>query len=171
MKKSNQNTLSKQQIMLLSVAFIFSLKADSVVTVAMAALRELGGGLSHISSPLQLYYAATDARVMQSLYTGKPVLVPALEALTGIVKLQYAHSYFPFPPEDSVAKLLRLYRGEITEGEDVAQGPIQRRYGLGTLVVHTAGVLSTAVSLPGLPHERALAMRDAIRAQIREEPA
>jgi len=53
---------------------------------------------------------------------------------------------------------------------DVAQGPIQRRYGLGTLVVHTAGVLSTSVSLPGLPHERALAMRDAIRAQIRDDP-
>lgn len=53
---------------------------------------------------------------------------------------------------------------------DVAQGPIQRRYGLGTLVVHTAGVLSTAVSLPGLLHDDALAMRDAIRAQIRDDP-
>ena len=54
---------------------------------------------------------------------------------------------------------------------DVQQGPLQRRWKLGTLVVHTAGVASTNVPLPGLAYDQALAMRDAIRAQIREEPA
>ena len=43
---------------------------------------------------------------------------------------------------------------------DVAQGPLQRRYGLATLVVHTAGNASAEVELPGLTHEIALRIRD-----------
>lgn len=43
---------------------------------------------------------------------------------------------------------------------DVAQGPLQRRYGLATLVVHTAGNTSAEVELPGLTHEIALRIRD-----------
>ena len=43
---------------------------------------------------------------------------------------------------------------------DVAQGPLQRRYGLATLVVHTAGNNSAEVELPGLTHEIALRIRD-----------
>jgi membrane protein YdbS with pleckstrin-like domain len=47
---------------------------------------------------------------------------------------------------------------------DVAQGPIQRRYGLGTLVLHTAGSADASVPLAGLSHERALALRDDLAA-------
>ena len=43
---------------------------------------------------------------------------------------------------------------------DVVQGPIQRRYGLGKLVIHTAGTQDASVSLSGLPHDKALAIRD-----------
>jgi membrane protein YdbS with pleckstrin-like domain len=43
---------------------------------------------------------------------------------------------------------------------DVSQGPLQRRHGLATLVVHTAGSESAEVQLPGLPHDRALLIRD-----------
>lgn len=43
---------------------------------------------------------------------------------------------------------------------DVAQGPLQRRFGLATLIVHTAGNDSAVVELPGLTHETALAIRD-----------
>ena len=43
---------------------------------------------------------------------------------------------------------------------DVTQGPVQRRFGLGTLVVHTAGTMSATVQLEGLGHETALALRD-----------
>ena len=52
---------------------------------------------------------------------------------------------------------------------DVAQGPVQRRYGLATLILHTAGTQSAAVALPGLSHADAEAMRDRIRAKIRED--
>ena len=43
---------------------------------------------------------------------------------------------------------------------DVSQGPLQRRYGLATLIVHTAGTEHAQVALPGLPHDVALRIRD-----------
>ena len=52
---------------------------------------------------------------------------------------------------------------------DVAQGPIERHYDLATLILHTAGTHNSSVSLPGLTHETAIAMREAIRAHVRRE--
>jgi membrane protein YdbS with pleckstrin-like domain len=43
---------------------------------------------------------------------------------------------------------------------DVSQGPIERRYGLGTLTIYTAGTEYARVDLGGLAHARALAIRD-----------
>ncbi len=42
---------------------------------------------------------------------------------------------------------------------DVAQGPLDRRYGLGKLVIYTAGTDHAKVVLEGLEHERALRIR------------
>jgi len=52
---------------------------------------------------------------------------------------------------------------------DVAQGPIQRPFGLATLILHTAGTHGASVPLPGLLHGDAEAMRDRIRAKIRQD--
>jgi membrane protein YdbS with pleckstrin-like domain len=43
---------------------------------------------------------------------------------------------------------------------DVTQGPIDRRYGLGMLVIYTAGTDHAKVELDGLEHGRALAIRE-----------
>jgi membrane protein YdbS with pleckstrin-like domain len=43
---------------------------------------------------------------------------------------------------------------------DVSQGPFERRFGLGTLVVYTAGTEHAKVELGGLEHGRALAIRE-----------
>jgi membrane protein YdbS with pleckstrin-like domain len=51
---------------------------------------------------------------------------------------------------------------------DVSQGPLERRFGVGTLVIHTAGTEDAVVSLAGLAHETALAIRDHLLP--REEP-
>jgi membrane protein YdbS with pleckstrin-like domain len=45
---------------------------------------------------------------------------------------------------------------------DVSQGPLQRRYRVATLSLYTAGSRYTRVVLDGLPHEEALALRDAL---------
>ena len=52
---------------------------------------------------------------------------------------------------------------------DIVRGPLQRRYGLGTLVLHTAGTRSAAIMLPGLESGEAERMRDHVRARIRED--
>jgi hypothetical protein len=52
---------------------------------------------------------------------------------------------------------------------DVVQGPLQRRFGVGSLVLHTAGTRSAAVLLPGLAAAEAERMRDHIRGKIRED--
>lgn len=52
---------------------------------------------------------------------------------------------------------------------DVAQGPLQRMLGLATLVLNTAGTRGAAVHLPGLLHAQAEALRDHIRAKIRQD--
>ncbi|MEL7060432.1 MAG: PH domain-containing protein [Acidobacteriota bacterium] len=45
---------------------------------------------------------------------------------------------------------------------DVSQGPIERRFGLATLTVYTAGTQHASVPLAGLEHEQALAVRDVL---------
>ena len=48
---------------------------------------------------------------------------------------------------------------------DVSQGPLERRYGVGTLKLYTAGSRHTKIELPGLNHEEAIALRDALLAK------
>ena len=43
---------------------------------------------------------------------------------------------------------------------DVSQGPLERRLGLGTLVIYTAGTDHAKVDLPGLDHSTALRIRE-----------
>jgi uncharacterized protein len=43
---------------------------------------------------------------------------------------------------------------------DVSQGPLERRWGLGTLVIYTAGTDHARVTLAGLEHSRALRIRE-----------
>ena len=45
---------------------------------------------------------------------------------------------------------------------DVSQGPLQRQFGLGTLIVHTAGTQNSSVELDGLAHGLAVELRDQI---------
>ncbi|ABC64811.1 PH domain-containing protein [Erythrobacter litoralis] len=52
---------------------------------------------------------------------------------------------------------------------DVDRGPLERYFDLATLTLHTAGSHNASVNLPGLQHERALAMREEIRAHIKRE--
>lgn len=45
---------------------------------------------------------------------------------------------------------------------DLQRGPLERRFGLATLALHTAGTQQQAISLSGLALERAHALRDAL---------
>jgi membrane protein YdbS with pleckstrin-like domain len=62
----------------------------------------------------------------------------------------------------------RLWRKEIlvprsrVQHLDIERGPIERQYGLASLVVHTAGTRHHALRIPGLPDEDAVTLRDAL---------
>lgn len=48
---------------------------------------------------------------------------------------------------------------------DIQRGPLERAFGLSTLVVHTAGTRNSAVSVSGLDHAEAERLRDALAAR------
>lgn len=74
---------------------------------------------------------------------------------------------------------LRVRRGRIWRTEvlvprarvqhlDIERGPIERRYGLATLIVHTAGTRMNALRQPGFDEDTAARLRDALVPKIRE---
>jgi len=48
---------------------------------------------------------------------------------------------------------------------DVSQGPLQRKFELGTLTIHTVGTQNASVALEGLAHTTAIELRDKLVAQ------
>lgn len=52
---------------------------------------------------------------------------------------------------------------------DIAQGLLERRYGVCRLILHTAGTMHNQVILPGLTRDTAEGLRDEIRARIRDD--
>jgi uncharacterized protein len=60
-----------------------------------------------------------------------------------------------------VRRVINVPRSRV-QHTDVTQGPIERRYGLGTLIVYTAGTHHAMVDLPGLDYETALWARDSL---------
>ena len=74
---------------------------------------------------------------------------------------------------------LRVRRGRFWRSEtlvprarvqhlDIERGPIERRFGLATLVVHTAGTRLNALRQPGFDEDSAMRLRDALVPQQRE---
>ena len=131
------------------------------------------------------------ALVGVALFVGATIAEVAIPGWTGVVWLPavlviaYLVFYLPMRRYATrgyslVEERLRVVRGVLFHSDtivpfgrvqhiDVDQGPIERGFGLATLTVHTAGSHNASVSLPGLAHETALAMREDIRAAIRRD--
>lgn len=56
-------------------------------------------------------------------------------------------------------KVMNVPRSRV-QHTDVSQGPLERRFGLGTLVIYTAGTDHARIDLKGLDHGTALSIRD-----------
>jgi uncharacterized protein len=52
---------------------------------------------------------------------------------------------------------------------DVSQGPLQRRYGIATLKLYTAGSRFTRIELPGLEHAVAVSLGDRLQRQTHDD--
>jgi len=77
---------------------------------------------------------------------------------------------------------LRIRRGLIWRTEisvpysriqhtDVSRGPVERWFGLSTLIVHTAGTENASISLDGLPAPRAYRIRDLLLTEVETDDA
>jgi membrane protein YdbS with pleckstrin-like domain len=64
---------------------------------------------------------------------------------------------------DTVVPLVRV------QHIDVTRGPLEKMFGVSTLVVHTAGTHNSIVTLPGLAPARAAEIRDIIREHVRTD--
>ncbi len=81
-------------------------------------------------------------------------------------QIQYRHASYRVDPQGIEIARGVVWRSIIhvpvsrVQHTDVSQGPLQRRYGLGTLTIYTAGTTYARVDLQGLSHATALAIRD-----------
>jgi uncharacterized protein len=88
-----------------------------------------------------------------------------------------AHRYASYRVDDEVIEIKRgvVWRRVITiprsrvQHTDVSQGPLERNYGLGTLVIFTAGTEHARVQLAGLDHRVALRIRDHLLATAEDD--
>ena len=105
---------------------------------------------------------------------GAVLLLGAFTALVLVPRRYRAWGYAESEDELAIRRGLWVRRRTLVpfgriQHIDVAQGPIERRFGLATLILHTAGTRGAAVPLPGLKQDQAEAMRDRIRAKIRQD--
>ena len=81
-------------------------------------------------------------------------------------EISYRHTFYRVDPQGIEIRRGVVWRRTINvpksrvQHTDVSQGPLQRRYALGTLVIYTAGTDHAKVELPGLTHARAMRIRD-----------
>lgn len=122
--------------------------------------------------------AAVAAAVTLFPHDGAPwAVVAALVAACGFMlswiwpAIYYRHMRYGVDETGIVIQRGVLWRSYIAlprvriQHTDVSQGPLQRRYGIGTLKLYTAGSRHTMIELPGLAHEQAIALRDALLAE------
>ena len=119
----------------------------------------------------QAFLSATPFYGLPSL--GVPIL--ALAALATAPRRIYDRLRYTL-----TERLLRVVRGWLFHVDtvvplvrvqhiDVTRGPLEKMFGVATLVVHTAGTHNSIVTLPGLAPERAAEIRDIIREPVRTD--
>lgn len=98
-----------------------------------------------------------------------PVLAAALAWRAHVFpELHYRHTTWRIDATGLAIRTGVLWRVEMSVARsrvqhiDVSQGPLQRRFGLATLSVYTAGTDHSQVTLDGLEHGVALTARDAL---------
>jgi membrane protein YdbS with pleckstrin-like domain len=80
--------------------------------------------------------------------------------------ISYRHTFYRVDPQGIEIRRGVIWRRTINvpksrvQHTDVSQGPLQRKYHLGTLVIYTAGTDHAKVELHGLAHARAMRIRD-----------
>jgi membrane protein YdbS with pleckstrin-like domain len=150
------------------------LRCEHVGTWIVAAILAAGGTTAVLTLPA----FDTVSWRMALVWTA---LIPLVDALLLVLGRRYDERAFERTRYrlDAVGLVIHrgvLWRRQVTvprsrvQHTDVSQGPLQRRYGLATLTVHTAGSEDASVELSGLAHAEALRLRDDLIASAAARP-
>ena len=135
--------------------------------IRAAVLLLLGG------AGLVFYWTGRDPRLVRLLFLAGLLAFVVLLSLAATVilpRLAWKHASWRLFPLVLEIRRGVLFRHSISvprarvQHTDVERGPIERRFGLATLVVHTAGHDDSEIRLEGLEHGVALALRDRLLA-------
>ncbi|WP_240624542.1 PH domain-containing protein [Aurantiacibacter odishensis] len=111
-------------------------------------------------------------------WTWAPMIVPVLIALVMVLlipmKRYRSRGYHVSTDRLRVVKGVMFHADTVVpfsrvQHLDVEQGPLERAFGIARLILHTAGTHNASVTLPGLRHADAVAMREEIRQHVKRE--
>ena len=152
--------MSDQPLTQLDPAYVTVMRIQAVLTSIPFVIGALAGEIGRV--------------LMAGAFLVPVVLVAAFLILMIPLRRFNARGY------DMGADRLRVVRGLLFRADtvvpfsrvqhiDVEQGPLERAFGIARLVLHTAGTHNASVTLPGLAHQDAIDMREAIRAHVKRE--
>lgn len=110
-----------------------------------------------------------DDRTLKLVLAGAVLLLPAAAAWWA--GKRYRYTAWRFDADGFALRQGRLWRTETrvpatrVQHLDLKRGPLERRFRLSTLVIHTAGTRHSAVSIAGLDVDDAERLRDALARQ------
>lgn len=125
--------------------------------------------------PLVIGAIVLDQAIDETPFYGLPsTLVPLLALISILVAPQRIYRRLGYRLTD---RLLQVVRGWMFHTDtivpfvrvqhiDVTRGPIDKLFGVASLVVHTAGTHNSIVTLPGLAPETAAEIREIIREHV-----
>jgi len=101
------------------------------------------------------------------------LMLPLLGAW--LARKQYRHTFWKLDGVGFAMRRGRLWHSETcvpttrVQHLDLKRGPLERRFRLATLVIHTAGTRDHAVTLAGLDEDEAERLRDRLARQVDDE--
>lgn len=112
--------------------------------------------------------ASPRSAAMTSLFLGGWLLISSMLLGRSIIwpRVEYRYASYRVDPDGLELRQGVVWRQIVSvprsrvQHIDVSQGPLERRYGLGTLRLYTAGTEHAQVAVRGLDHARALQIRD-----------
>lgn len=128
--------------------------------------------------PLIVGALVLNQAITDTAYSGLPViLVPLLALISLTMAPQRIYARLGYRLSE---RLMQVVRGWLFHTDtivpfvrvqhiDVTRGPVEKLFGVATLVVHTAGTHNSIVTVPGLSPERAAQIRDVIREHVRTD--
>ena len=128
--------------------------------------------------PLVIGAVVLNQAIAGTAYSGLPViLVPLLALISLTMAPQRIYARLGYRLSE---RLMQVVRGWLFHTDtivpfvrvqhiDVTRGPVEKLFGVATLVVHTAGTHNSIVTVPGLSPERAAEIRDVIREHVRTD--